>query len=536
MRVQSLSSAGYAPGPPVSENWHLTKPAADGRRGIVVAQARPGAEAGIAILEAGGNAVDAAVATALALASQEPWNSGLGGYGGYAVVHRAGQPVAEVVDFGPVAPRNLSPASFALTGGMSSQGFQWPEVVGDANIHGPLAVAVPNAVAGLEKLHSSWGRLPLSEVMVPSIALARRGLLLDWFTTLKLATCAADLRRYPESARIYLRDGLPPVPPAQGDAGFMPLGNLAGTLEQLSRAGLRDFYDGEVAAAFVRDQARVGGVIDATDLRNCAARIVPAMQVPWRNGRTLQLAPGMTAAPTLRDVMRTMIDAPHAGKPDAAWYRLLAAEMRAAFAARLDGLGAAEAPEPPGRETCTTHISVCDTAGTMVSLTTTLMANMGSRVVLPETGILLNNGVMLFDPRPGRPNSLAAGKRALTNMCPVVMRDGDRPILAAGAAGGRHIMAAVFQLMAYVADFGMAPQEAAGYPRIDVAGPDKVSADIALDHEIIAALAGDAPTATVARGIIPGNFASPNLILQRADGTRTGVSDDRSPWAVALAQ
>ena len=517
----------------MSETWLLTKPAASGRRGIVVAQARPGAEAGVAILEAGGNAVDAAVGTAMALASQEPWNSGLGGYGGYAVVHRAGQAVAEVVDFGPRAPRKIDPARFVLTGRMSPQGFQWPEVEGDINIHGPLAVAVPAAVAGCEALHRLWGRMPLADVMAPAVELARRGVLLDWFTTLKIAGCAADLRRYAESARIYLRDGLPPVPVGQGNPGYLPLGNLAGTMEQLARAGLRDFYEGEVAAAFVRDQARVGGVIDAEDLRACTARIVPALQVPWRNGRTLQLAGGMTAAPTLRSILDVMRDAPYGAAPDAEWYRLLAGEMRAAYAARLAGLGADEAEEP---ESCTTHITVCDAEGTMVSMTTTLMAGMGSRVVMPETGILLNNGIMLFDPVPGRPNSLAPGKRALTNMCLLVLRDGERAMLAAGASGGRHIMAAVFQLMTYVADFGMDPEIAAHFPRIDVAGPAKVSADARLDPAIVVALAQDAPTEIVPRGIMPANFANPNLILRQGDGMNVGVSDDRSPWSVGLGE
>lgn len=520
--------------PPRAENWVLTKPAATGRRGIVVAQARAGAEAGIAILEAGGNAIDAAVGTAMALASQEPWNSGLGGYGGFAVVHRAGQGLADVVDFGPISPRNLTTANFRLTGAMSEQGFRWPEVVGDSNIHGPLAAAVPSAVAGCEALHSAWGRLPLAEVMAPAVALAKRGLLQDWFTTLKLASAAVDLRRYPESARIYLRDGLPPVPPAEGNPGFMPLGNLAATMEQLARAGWRDFYEGEIAAAFLRDQARVGGVIDADDLRACTARIVPAMQVPWRGGRVLQLAPGMTAAPTLRRVLAAMAGLRYGATPDAAWYRRLAAELRAAYAARLAGND--DAPEPAGHESCTTHITVCDVEGTMVTMTTTLMANMGSRVVLPETGVLMNNGIMLFDPRPGRPNSIAPGQRLLTNMCPLILRDGDRPVLAAGASGGRHILAAVFQLMTYIADFGMAPAVAAHFPRLSVAGPDKVLADIALGAGVIAALAEDGATEVVRRGVMPGNFANPNVIVQGPDGSRTGASDDRSPWSVALAQ
>ncbi len=509
--------------PPQTENWHLAKPAATGRRGVVVSQCRAGAEAGVAILEAGGNAIDAAVATAMALASQEPWNSGLGGYGGFALVHRAGQPRADVVDFGPVSPLGLTTDAFRLTGRMSTTGFHWPEVEADANIHGPLAAAVPAAVAGCEALHTRWGRLPVSEVLAPAVALARQGLRLDWFAALKIAAAARDLRRYAESARIYLPDGLPPVPPAEGNPGTLPLGNLPATMEQIARAGWRDFYEGEVASAFIGDQQTVGGAISAADLRACAARILPARQVPWRNGRTLQLADGMTATPALLPVLDAMREAGHGAAPDAPWFRTLAAALRAAYAARL---------EPS--DTCTTHLTVVDAEGTMVAMTTTLMASFGSRVVLPRTGIAMNNGIMLFDPRPGRPNSLAPGKRALTNMAPFILREGDIPVMAGGASGGRHIMAAVFQLMTYVADFGMPPGAAAHAPRISVASPERVAADAGLGEAVIAALAQDCPVDVVRRTVMPANFANPNLIA-RTEAGMTGIADDRSPWSVALA-
>ena len=534
--MNDAAPRAYAPPPHVSANWHFTKPAANGRRGIVVSQARAAAEAGVAILEAGGNAIDAAVATAFALASQEPWNSGIGGIG-FCVVHRAGQKSAEVVDFGPVAPRHLSPANFKLSGRMSDEGFKWPEVEGDTNIHGPLSVAVPSSVAGYHKLHSTWGRLPIADVLAPAVALAKRGLPQDWVSTLKVAGSAAVLRKYPESARVYLRDGLPPTPPAEGEPGFYVQGNLPKTLERLQHAGLRDYYQGDIAAAFVRDQKAVGGIIDAGDLAACQARIVPATEVPWRGtGRVLQLATGLTAGPTLKDVLIGMKDAPYGATPDAAWYRRLAAELRAAYHTRLTSLGAEEAPEPKGAETCTTHLTVCDSEGTMVSMTTTLMSSFGSRVVLPETGILLNNGIMWFDPRPGQPNSLAPGKRPLTNMCPLILKENDAPIMAVGVSGGRRIMASVFQLMTFVADFAMAPEQAAHHPRIDVSDPDRVTADRRLSAETIAALSADAPTEVVTASILPINFACPNLILQRPDGSRTGISDWVSPWSMAAAQ
>ena len=345
---------------------------------MVVSQARDAALAGVAVLDAGGNAVDAAVATALALATVEPWNSGLGGIG-FALVHRAGQPAAEVVDFGPVAPAGLQPDAFRLTGRMKQDLFAWPEVEGDANIHGPLSFAIPSALAGYAHMHGRWGALPLSEVIAPALALARRGLPQDWFTTLKVATSAAVLQRYPESARIYLPGGLPPVPPYQGAGGFFQLGRLPDTLERLAHAGLRDFYQGDVAGSIAADCAAIGALLTADDLRRCEAFIRPADQVEWL-GRTVQLAGGLTAGPTLAAVLGAMRDVLHGPAPDAAWFAALARAMRAAYDDRLTNLGATE---PKAAESCTTHLTACDEAGTTVAMTTTLLSSMGSRVVLP---------------------------------------------------------------------------------------------------------------------------------------------------------
>ena len=207
-----------------SQNWTLRKPAARGRRGIVVSQSREAAEAGTAILEQGGNAADAAVAACFALAAVEPWNSGLGGIG-FAVVLKAGETQAEVVDFGPIAPRRANPADYPLTGAVKKDLFTWPEVVGDVNIHGPLSFVTPSSVAGYARLKEAFGTaLPLKDILAPAITLAKRGLPADWYTTLKIASSAAVLRLYAESARIYLPNGLPPVPPYQGSPGFMTLG------------------------------------------------------------------------------------------------------------------------------------------------------------------------------------------------------------------------------------------------------------------------------------------------------------------------
>ena len=349
----------YTPPPHVTQHWQLSKPSAKGRRGMVVSQAKGAAEAGVAVLDAGGNAIDAAVATALALATHEPWNSGLGGIG-FALVHRAGQKRAEVVDFGPRAPAATNPATYKMTGRMTTDLFAWPEVEGDINIHGPLSVAIPASVAGYEYMHRQWGRLPLADVIAPAIALAKRGLPQDWYTALKVVTSAPAIRLYPHTAAVYLPNGLPPAPPYQGKPGFFRQGNLPDTLERLGRAGLRDFYEGDVAASVAADVRALGGVLSLDDLRNCQARTWPAEEVGWR-GRTLQLTGGLTAAPTLKRVLEGMADAPYGGHaPSPDWYRTLARVMKGAYAERLAGLGESE---PLAAESCTTHLTACDAEG-----------------------------------------------------------------------------------------------------------------------------------------------------------------------------
>ena len=169
----------------------------------------------------------------------------------------------------------------------------------------------------------------------------------------------------------------------------------------------------------------MGGVLSAAEDLRRARRVMRAGHGdPAGEARVLQLATGLTAAPTLARVLAAMADVPlgrTAGRGLVSC--ALAGSLKAAYAERLAGLGDAE---PMAAETCTTHLTVCDADGTMVAMTSTLLSTMGSRVVLPRSGVLMNNGVMWFDPRPGQANSIAPGKRPLTNMCPVIFGAGDR--------------------------------------------------------------------------------------------------------------
>jgi gamma-glutamyltranspeptidase/glutathione hydrolase len=512
------------------QNWIVRKPVAASRGGVVAAQNGVAAGIGAEILAAGGSAVDAVVATAFALSVREPWNSGLGGIG-FMVVTPPGGGRAEVVDFGPVAPAGLDPAAYALTGETITELFTWPRVVDDRNMHGPMSVAIPSAVRGYALAVERFGRTPWRDLVAPAVALARQGLPVDWWVTLKTASAAADLRRYDESRAVWLPSGLPPVAPANGEAPALGLGRLGDTLARLAEYGPDDFYQGEIAQAIAGDLRAAGGALSLADLANCRARTVPSLEIPYRD-YSLQAARGLTAAPTLADVLDRLSSKRFAQAPDAGYFEAVIDALQQAYHARLEGLGDIS---PPG-ESCTTHITAIDREGGIAALTTTLLSTFGSRYVLPQTGILMNNGIMWFDPRPGRPNSLASGKRALTNMCPLIATRDGRARFGLGASGGRRILAAVVQLASFIVDFAMTAGEAAHHPRIDVSGETGIAIDRRLPELMRERLASRRGAAVVEHTAFPALFACPNLVLRGEDGLNYGVADVMSPWSAAVAE
>jgi gamma-glutamyltranspeptidase/glutathione hydrolase len=514
----------------LTQNWEIRKPGVSSRGGIVASQNAAAARVGAETLAMGGTAVDAAIATAFALAAVEPWNSGLGGIG-QLVVHPAGTDRAEVVDFGPISPNRLDPGAFPLTGEMRTELFTWAQVAGDRNMHGPLSFMIPSAVRGYALALERFGRMPWRDLVAPAVSLAKAGLPVDWFTTVKVASAATDLRRYDESRRIWLPDGLPPVCPADADNMSLPLGRLVETLERLAQAGPDDLYQGEIARSITADSRAAGGALAAEDLAQCRARIAPALDIPYR-GTVFQAASGMTAGPTLARVLGRLRERRFNGTPDAAYFEAVIDALRHAYSERLETMGDIEAGPP----TSTTHITVVDRQGGVAALTTTLLSSFGSRYVLPGTGILMNNGVMWFDPRPGRPNSIGPGKRALTNMCPVVVARDGRPWFGVGASGGRRILGAVLQMASFVVDFGMEPAAAAHHPRVDVNGADRIGLDRRLAPEIVERLSAQPGTRLVEHGVFPARFACPNLVLRDADGLNHGIADVMSPWSAAVAE
>jgi gamma-glutamyltranspeptidase/glutathione hydrolase len=514
------------------QHWNVSKPLTASRGGIVASQSHIASEAGARILAAGGNAVDAAVATGLALAAVEPWNSGLGGVG-FMMVYLAREQRVQVVDFGPISPAGLNPADYPLTGGYTSDLFTWPSVLDDRNVHGPMSMAIPGHVDGLATALEAFGTLPFREVVQPAIALADAGIAIDWYLTLKVATMAKELSRYPVTRDIWLPGGLPPVTAAGAATGRLKLNGLADTLRRLAEAGPRDFYEGEIAAGITRDIRAMGGNLDARDLAGFHARIVAPIETEYHGAR-LALPPSLTAGPTLLRALEPLRGMTFArGRPGGEAFVAYAAALREAYAERLTLMGDNSDHRDPSS---TTHLNVIDREGNMVALTQTLLSVFGSKVVLPSSGVLMNNGMMWFDPRPASPNSLAPGKRALSNMCPVIATREGRPWFAIGASGGRKILPAVYQISAFLIDHGMSLDEAFHQPRIDASGGDTVGVDPRHSESIKQALAGRFPLNMTELVVYPTHFACPSAVLEDpASGERQGLSDVMSPWSGAVA-
>jgi gamma-glutamyltranspeptidase/glutathione hydrolase len=519
----------------IVQNWHVRKPLARSRGGVVATQNRVAGEAGARVLAAGGNAVDAAVATGFALAAVEPWNSGLGGVG-FMLVYSAKENRVSVVDFGPISPRGLDLAAYPLTGeGKTTRDlFTWPSVKDDRNVHGPLSIAVPGHPDGLRLALETFGTMKAGELLKPAIELAERGIAVDWYLTLKAATMAKELARYPTTRDIWLPGGFPPVTAPGAELGRLQLKGLAATLKRLASAGLRDFYEGDVAASIVKDMKAMGGVLDAEDLRQFHARIVDPLLLNYR-GMQFAFASGLTAGPSIKSAFEMLAgtrfrrNGPHA---DA--FLAYTEVLRKVYASRLTTMGDTADRRDPST---TTHLNVIDRHGNMVALTQTLLSVFGSKVVLPETGVLMNNGIMWFDPRPGTPNSLAPNKRALTNMCPVIAMDDGKPWFAIGASGGRKILPAVMQISSFLVDHGMYLEDAFHQPRIDASETEHVAVDPRLPEPVYQAIAEKFPVRRNELVVYPTNYACPSAVLHDAEHRENfGVADVMSPWSGAVAE
>ena len=561
----------------------LVKDEATASGGMVATKDRLATEAGVAMLEAGGNAVDAAVAACLAVGVVEPASSGIGG-GGY-MVYQVGEQ-GGAIGFPMRGPLAATPDMYEMTGAPSVGSFGWAGVVDDANIEGFRSIATPGAVAGLCEAHCRLGRLPLREVVAPAAAIARNGFSPSWFNLYSLGLLAGMLLKYDELRGIFMPGGEMPT----GDLVDRPLlkqPDLAAVLDAIGRDGPDADYKGDIAKAIVADVRNNGGILSEEDF----ARYEPFV---WKGGlefgyrgHTVRVPPfacaGITSAMTLKllngfDVAsmgHNSVEALHAyvscarlayadrftylADPDSAevpWEGLVSDAYTKSrrdsiqpVAPRTFEAGdpwAAEGRRPevvlagsrPALDDGTTHLCVIDGDGNAVSLTNTVMSGFGSGIVPKGTGIVMNNGMMWFDPVPGRVNSIAPGKFPLNNMTPalVIGRDGVR--LAVGASGGRRITNCVTQLIVKMLDHGMGPQAAIDSPRVDCSTLH-TSVDPRLDADVMAGLeARGHRLAVIGEGFVQSgfaSFASPVAIVRDGQNEfRAGVDTFHAAYAAGI--
>jgi gamma-glutamyltranspeptidase/glutathione hydrolase len=504
------------------------------KAGVVAAQHRRAAEVGAAVLDAGGDAVDAAIATSFAIGVVEPWMSGPAA-GGAMVLWRANETKARVINFGCRSPRELNPADYPLSGaGKSSDLFPWPSVVDDRNVMGATAVAVPGVVAGMGLAHEHFGRMPWQELVTPAANLAEAGLLVDWYTTLVTAANARVLAKDPDTAAMFLDDGHWPIAGDWTSVNQRRLNQkaFAQTLRQIAEGGAQAFYKGDIAQALARDVRAKGGSLSVEDLADYRAEMVEPLTLNYRGGRVFA-TPGLTGGPTFGKALELLAQefTPGAGAPDAATYAGFARALDAAFKLRFEHMGDHESPKAPG---CTTHFSVVDRHGNMCSVTQTLLSIFGSRVVSPSTGLLLNNGIMWFDPEPGKPNSLAPNKRCLANYSPVIGEDRKGRRFAIGASGGRKILGTVMQLTSFLMDHGLSLEEAFHQPRLDVSGGPRIVADKALSADVMQALGKVMPVEAARSTTYPYAFACPAGVMRDGD-LNMGCTEIMSPYGDAVS-
>jgi gamma-glutamyltranspeptidase / glutathione hydrolase len=470
--------------------------------GMVAAEHPRGAEVGAAILARGGNAVDAAVATAFAMTVIEPFMSTIAG-SGTMLVHLARRGETVALNFNGVAPLAAHETIYKVVGGVSDGLFAWPRTENAANEYGHRAVAVPGSVAGLTLALERYGTMALRDVLAPAIALARDGFETDWYLSQNEAKFAQELSAFPATARNYLREGQWSHRPAgllPGDTSVYP--DLARSLELIARDGADAFYRGAIAQALVDEMAAHGGLIRREDLAAYRVIVEPALRGRYRDVE-LALSPGATGGVTALEILNVLAEFPsarvgwqtveglhlrasaiarafrdrfeHLGDPTmvkAPWERLTSKDYAREVAAEIRRGKPARTRPPRASDECTTHLSVVDRQRNMVALTNTAVSLWGSRVVVPGTGILLNNGMIWFDPEPGKPNSVAPGKRGLVNMVPALGLRRGAPAFSVGAPGGRGIISAIPQVISNLVDGKATAPAAVEAPRLHTEGGD----------------------------------------------------------------
>jgi gamma-glutamyltranspeptidase / glutathione hydrolase len=465
------------------------------RNGMVVTRERHATQAGIKILEAGGNAVDAAIAVGFTLAVTHPSAGNLGG-GGFMLI-RLADGRTTFLDFRERAPAAASRNMYLDAAGKATQD----------SIIGYRASGVPGTVRGFEYASQHYGSLAWKELVHPAAELATNGFPLSYAQAQGLRGAAQTLGRFPESKRIFLRDGSYYEP---GEIFVQP--ELAETLARIETLGAKDFYEGETANLLAEDMKDHGGLITLKDLKNYKVMERKPLTGSYRGYTIVTAPPPSSGGVGVLEMLGVLegTDFYKAGAGSATAVHYMAEAMRRYFADRAENLGdpdffhvpltellspahlaklrASIDPEraTPSRDIRavklaghesdeTTHFSLADGDGNIAIVTYTLNGGYGSKVTASGLGFLLNNEMDDFAPKPGEPNmygliqgeanAIAARKTPLSSMTPTIVVQGEKPVLALGSPGGPTIINTVLEVIVNFVDFKMNVQDAVNWPR-----------------------------------------------------------------------
>lgn len=502
--------------------WAVTRQPVTAANGMVVTSQHEASAVGVEILRQGGNAIDAAVAVGYALAVTNPCCGNIGG-GGFATLHLAdGRDI--FLNF-----REKAPAAATETMYLDERG----EVVPDLSLEGYLAVAVPGSVLGLDTLLRKYGTMDRAAVMAPAIKLAEDGFILTPGDADILATATGHFAGEGNVAAIFLNNRRPWKP---GDRFVQK--NLAATLKLIAQRGPEAFYKGSIADTIVAASKANGGVLSDQDFENYSVTESPPVRCNYRGYELISAPPPSSGGTAICEILNILEGYPIAelGFHSAAAIHLMVEAMRHTFVdrnfllgdpafvknpverllseayaaevrAKIDTEKASGSKEvqpgiPPHENTETTHYSIVDAAGNAVSVTYTVNALFGAKVIAGDTGFFLNDEMDDFTVKPGvanlfglvqgKTNAIAPGKQPLSSMSPTLVTKDGKIFMVLGSPGGSRIITIAVQVIMNVVDHGMNIQEAVNAPRIHHQWlPDQIAVEpYALSPDTIKILTG----------------------------------------------
>ena len=526
-----------------------------GRRAMLVAVEEHAVDVGVDVLRSGGNAIDAAVAVGFVLAVTHPFAGNIGG-GGFMLIHLADGRTT-FIDFREKAPAKASHDMYLDASGKLTE----------ESMVGWRSVGVPGTVRGLELAHRKYGHKPWAELLRPAISLATSGFPVSHAQLESWKYYASSLSRFPESKRIFLKDG------AYYDwQETFKQPELARTLDRIAHVGAADFYEGETAHLLATAMAKNGGLITLADLHDYQAVERTPLEGNYKGYHIITSPPPSSGGIGLLQMLGMLNGTEYekSGAGSAKTYHYLAEVMRRFFADRNQYLGDPDSvnnpvsrlldqayvsarratidPEhatpsdqvnpglPAGNEGMdTTHYSIVDEQGNAVAVSYTLNLAYGSGVTVPGAGFLLNDEMDDFAAKPGEPNrhglvqgeknAITPGKRPLSTMVPTIILKDGKPFLVLGSPGGSTIPTAVLQVIVNVIDFHMNVQDAVDFPRIHHQWkPDRLDFETGVSPDTISVLKRMGYSIEEAHPTI---LARVEAILI-SDGWLQGANDNRS--------